>query len=136
MPHSEPLRQSRWIIPQAFLIALALRLIPALLFPQTSFQPDEFYQSLEPAHALVFGYGHLTWEWRDLPLSGYKDGWYDQTVVAGRMRGWIWPGVFALVYKTISAMGCEKQLLTVSIMTDIYHLYSLSSLGQDSWEPS
>ncbi|KAJ6502310.1 glycosyltransferase family 22 protein [Mycena sanguinolenta] len=29
----------------------------------TVFQPDEYFQSLEPAHHLVFGYGHLTWEW-------------------------------------------------------------------------
>ncbi|KAF8629999.1 hypothetical protein AX15_003170 [Amanita polypyramis BW_CC] len=27
------------------------------------FQPDEYFQSLEPAHRLVFGYGSLTWEW-------------------------------------------------------------------------
>lgn len=30
---------------------------------RTFFQPDEFFQSLEVAHRLVFGYGHLTWEW-------------------------------------------------------------------------
>ncbi|KJA24997.1 glycosyltransferase family 22 protein [Hypholoma sublateritium FD-334 SS-4] len=30
---------------------------------RTFFQPDEYFQSLEPAHKLVFGYGHLTWEW-------------------------------------------------------------------------
>ncbi|KZP21235.1 glycosyltransferase family 22 protein [Athelia psychrophila] len=33
------------------------------LSTRTFFQPDEYYQALEPAHALVFGYGHLTWEW-------------------------------------------------------------------------
>ncbi|KAJ7632894.1 glycosyltransferase family 22 protein [Roridomyces roridus] len=33
------------------------------LFTATVFQPDEYFQSLEPAHHLVFGYGHLTWEW-------------------------------------------------------------------------
>ena len=31
---------------------------------RTFFQPDEFFQSLEVAHKAVFGYGHLTWEWR------------------------------------------------------------------------
>lgn len=45
-----------WPSIVAFRIALAL-------LTQTTFQPDEFYQSLEPAHHLVFGYGHLTWEW-------------------------------------------------------------------------
>ena len=31
---------------------------------RTFFQPDEYFQALEPAHYVVFGYGHLTWEWR------------------------------------------------------------------------
>lgn len=34
---------------------------------RTFFQPDEFYQSLEVAHHIVFGYGHLTWEWMKSP---------------------------------------------------------------------
>lgn len=33
------------------------------LFTRTFFQPDEYFQSLEPAHHAVFGYGSLTWEW-------------------------------------------------------------------------
>lgn len=42
--------------------ALAVRVSIALL-TQTFFQPDEYFQSLEVAHRLVFGYGQLTWEW-------------------------------------------------------------------------
>lgn len=86
----------------------------SLLLPQTYFQPDEFYQALEPAHWLVFGYGHLTWEWRDLPLptsSGDTASlwWemYRDVVVGGRMRGWLWPGVFAGVYKLLQVIGRE-----------------------------
>ncbi len=30
---------------------------------QTSFVPDEYWQSLEVAHRMLFGYGELTWEW-------------------------------------------------------------------------
>ena len=45
-----------------FLLAVTVRILVALL-TRTSFQPDEFFQALEPAHELVFGYGHLTWEW-------------------------------------------------------------------------
>jgi len=33
------------------------------LLVRTAFNPDEYWQSLEVAHNLVFGYGHLTWEW-------------------------------------------------------------------------
>lgn len=32
---------------------------------KTFFQPDEYWQSLEPAHEIAFGYGYLTWEWRE-----------------------------------------------------------------------
>ncbi|KAJ7444883.1 glycosyltransferase family 22 protein [Mycena latifolia] len=42
--------------------ALLVRVLVALC-TLTVFQPDEYFQSLEPAHHLVFGYGHLTWEW-------------------------------------------------------------------------
>ncbi|KAJ7087817.1 glycosyltransferase family 22 protein [Mycena epipterygia] len=44
------------------LTALLVRVVIALC-TSTVFQPDEYFQSLEPAHHLVFGYGHLTWEW-------------------------------------------------------------------------
>lgn len=43
-------------------LAILLRISVALL-TSTFFQPDEFFQSLEPAHRVVFGYGELTWEW-------------------------------------------------------------------------
>ena len=33
---------------------------------------DETYQSVEVAHSLVFGRGHLTWEWTsDSPIRSY-----------------------------------------------------------------
>jgi GPI mannosyltransferase 3 len=44
------------------LIAVSIRLLLSLS-TQTFFQPDEYFQSLEVAHRLVFGYGYLTWEW-------------------------------------------------------------------------
>ncbi|KAL6305282.1 glycosyltransferase family 22 protein [Sparassis latifolia] len=44
------------------LLALVVRISIALA-TRTFFQPDEYFQSLEVAHHLVFGYGHLTWEW-------------------------------------------------------------------------
>ena len=44
------------------LTALVVR-IGIALATSTFFQPDEYYQSLEVAHHLVFGYGQLTWEW-------------------------------------------------------------------------
>ncbi|KAJ9101926.1 hypothetical protein QFC19_005007 [Naganishia cerealis] len=46
------------------LLCIAFRAAVALLGQKTFFQPDEFYQSLEPAHRLVWGTGFETWEWR------------------------------------------------------------------------
>ncbi|PCH37875.1 glycosyltransferase family 22 protein [Wolfiporia cocos MD-104 SS10] len=43
-------------------LALLVRICVALT-TRTFFQPDEYFQSLEVAHNLVFGYGQLTWEW-------------------------------------------------------------------------
>ncbi|KAF4578916.1 glycosylphosphatidylinositol anchor biosynthesis [Pleurotus pulmonarius] len=52
---------------QVFL-ALVVR-ISIAVFTRTFFQPDEYFQALEPAHAVVFGYGHITWEWlTDRPI--------------------------------------------------------------------
>ena len=48
----------KWVV----LTALCVR-ISIALFTTTFFQPDEYFQSLEVAHHLVFGYGRLTWEW-------------------------------------------------------------------------
>lgn len=45
------------------LVALITLRVALAICTQSFFQPDEYYQSLEPAHILVFGYGHLTWEW-------------------------------------------------------------------------
>ncbi|KAF9265631.1 glycosyltransferase family 22 protein [Marasmius fiardii PR-910] len=49
-------------MPSTTITALAIRILIAIC-TRTVFQPDEYFQSLEPAHHLVFGYGHLTWEW-------------------------------------------------------------------------
>ena len=49
-----------------FLVAVVWRVLIAVL-TDTFFQPDEYYQSLEVAHRVVFGYGHLTWEWTSNP---------------------------------------------------------------------
>ncbi|KAE8351147.1 putative mannosyltransferase [Aspergillus coremiiformis] len=49
-----------------FLFLIAFRLLNALAL-RTFFQPDEFFQSLEPAWQTVFGEDHgawITWEWR------------------------------------------------------------------------
>jgi GPI mannosyltransferase 3 len=100
-----------------FLVALVVRALS--LISQTFFQPDEFYQALEPAHHLVFGYGYLTWEWRDLPELALPDNsGVTQTVLGslqgGRLRGWSWPGCFALIYWILQKTGLDGTTLIVS----------------------
>ncbi|KAL1505327.1 hypothetical protein ABEB36_004918 [Hypothenemus hampei] len=72
-----------------FLIFVAVRL-SAVFFIQTFFVPDEYYQSLEVAHNLAFGYGHLTWEWR-----------------VG-IRSYIYPLIFAIIYKFLYLFGLDS----------------------------
>ena len=43
---------------------VAWRVLNVLLLSAAS-APDEYWQGPEVAHQLVFGYGELTWEWRD-----------------------------------------------------------------------
>jgi GPI mannosyltransferase 3 len=77
-------------------LALALR-IGIALCTRGFFQPDEYFQSLEPAHHLVFGYGQLTWEWRSsLPI-----------------RSIIYPGLNTLAYLPLRLIGLDRTLLLV-----------------------
>jgi phosphatidylinositol glycan class B len=46
-----------------FVLLLVLFRLFNSLFVRTSFVADEYWQSLEVAHRMVYGYGHLTWEW-------------------------------------------------------------------------
>lgn len=52
-------------------VPLIARICVSLL-TRTFFQPDEYFQALEPAHHAVFGYGYLTWEWLSpLPVRSF-----------------------------------------------------------------
>ncbi|CAI5747230.1 unnamed protein product [Peronospora destructor] len=63
------------------------------LFVRTSFNPDEYWQSTEVAHRLVFGYGYLTWEWQ-------KDA---------QLRGFAHPGLFAGLYKLLELLNLDSR---------------------------
>ncbi|RYN70452.1 GPI mannosyltransferase 3 [Alternaria alternata] len=66
-----------------FALLLAFRIVNALTL-RTFFQPDEFFQSLEPAWQLAFGpatHAWITWEWRS------------------QLRSSLHPALFAAVYR-------------------------------------
>lgn len=63
-----------------FPVIVVFRVLNAV-FTRSYFQADEFWQSLEPAHYMAFGYGELTWEWQ-----------------VG-LRSYAFPLIFELVYR-------------------------------------
>ncbi|KAK5702147.1 glycosylphosphatidylinositol anchor biosynthesis [Elasticomyces elasticus] len=74
---------SRVRVYTVFGLLLALRLVNALSV-QTFFQPDEYFQSLEPAWQIAFGKdagAWITWEWRE------------------HLRSSLHPMLFAAVYR-------------------------------------
>ena len=72
-----------------FLLAIVLRLAMLMHSPST-YQPDEIFQTTEPAHRLAFGPSVVTWEWR---LG---------------IRSWVFPGFLALVMRATSWMGPDS----------------------------
>lgn len=69
-----------------FLIALLLRIGVAMRAPSLT-HPDEIFQTQEPAHRLAYGYGIITWEWRD----GIRS-WAFPAILAALMRATDWMG--------------------------------------------
>ena len=79
--------------PRLLLLYLvAFRVVNTLLV-QSYFNPDEYWQGPEVAHWMVFGYGHLTWEW-----SG-----------AARLRSVVHPLVFAALYQALRILRCDSR---------------------------
>lgn len=78
-----------------FCVVAALRVLNAVSI-STFFQPDEFYQALEPAHKLVYGYGYITWEWHE------------------GLRSSIHVWLYALAYKLFGAYLPEEWALYVA----------------------
>ncbi|XP_008582490.1 PREDICTED: GPI mannosyltransferase 3 [Galeopterus variegatus] len=78
------------------LFIIALRIFNCFLI-QTSFVPDEYWQSLEVAHHMVFNYGYLTWEWTE------------------RLRGYTYPLIFASMYKILHLLEKDSVQLLIWI---------------------
>lgn len=87
--------------------ALALRIGLAVASPNIFF-PDEIFQTIEPAHRLVFGYGVISWEWR----LGIRS-WVFPTFLAGVMRATEWMGSASSGY----LLGITIVLSLLSLVT-------------------
>ncbi|XP_035381667.1 GPI mannosyltransferase 3 isoform X1 [Electrophorus electricus] len=95
--------------------SVIFRLVNCLLV-QTSFVPDEYWQSLEISHGMVFKYGYESWEWRE------------------GIRGYSYPLFFAVIYKILHLLRYDtvqllillprvaQALLTALADVKLYHL--------------
>jgi hypothetical protein len=79
-----------WRIVVALVLAAAVPRLVLAVRDQGALWPDEIFQSLEPAHRVVFGYGFVPWEFQ-----------------AGA-RSWLFPGVFVLLWKAAAAVGVHS----------------------------
>jgi phosphatidylinositol glycan class B len=80
-------------------LALALAVRVSIAFTtRTFFQPDEYFQALEPAHNLVFGYGDLTWEWTSKPP----------------IRSILYPALNVPIYWILKILSLDQTFLLVS----------------------
>ncbi len=70
--------------------------------------PDELFQSLEPAHWLVFGYGLIPWE--------FVDG----------MRNWAFPGFVASLLKICQIFGIDDPRTYISFIKLVFGAISLA----------
>ncbi|XP_028562723.2 GPI alpha-1,2-mannosyltransferase 3 isoform X1 [Podarcis muralis] len=76
------------------LFTITVRLLNCFLV-QTSFVPDEYWQSLEVAHHMVFNYGYLTWEWTE------------------GLRSHLYPLLFASIYKVLHLLDKDDVQLLI-----------------------
>ena len=75
--------------------ALLVR-ISSVFLVQTSYVPDEYWQSIEVAHRMSFGYGYLTWEWQE------------------GIRGFTHPFIFTIFYKMLSMLQLDLPEILVT----------------------
>ena len=85
----------KWTRKHIWAVLLIFRFCNTLTV-QTYHVPDEHWQSLEVAHQLVFGYGHLTWEWRE------------------HIRSYIFPLLYALPFAVLRTFRLDYVFAMVS----------------------
>lgn len=94
-------RTARWLLGVAIAVGLLLRGWLALR-DQGIYWPDEIYQSLEPAHRLVFGYGFVPWEF----IKG--------------VRNWTFPGLVAGLLALVTRLGLSSPAAYVAAIKLVF----------------
>src|SRR5262245_51711513 len=94
------------ILAGIFIAGLALRVCLAIVFPDI-YNPDEVFQTLEPAHRLATGWGIVTWEWRD------------------GIRSWLVPSILAGLMSLAGGRDADPQSYLI-LITIVFSLASLN----------
>ena len=107
MPRSLP---ARALLALSMLVGFVLRMSTALT-DAGIYWPDEIYQSFEPAHKLVFGYGVIPWEF----IEG--------------ARTWVLPGLVALLLKLSSMFGGDSPTVYIPLVKSVFVLVSMVTVA-------
>lgn len=83
-------------LPNTLFLLVVWRLMSVFVV-QTFHVPDEYWQSLEVAHRLAFGYGYLTWEWR------------------AKIRSYIYPFLVSILYRLLAMARLDSPILLTSL---------------------
>ena len=94
LPTADDTRRARWLLLAALAAGAALRGWLALTDAGIAW-PDEIYQSLEPAHRLLWGRGWVALEFRE------------------GLRNWVLPGLVAGMLEVFRGLGLSRPALYV-----------------------
>lgn len=102
-------RRLAWIALGAALVAGTVARLWLAFTDDGIYWPDEIYQSLEPAHRAVFGYGMVAWE--------FVEG----------ARNWTFPGLLAAVLKVCAASGLDEPRQYLGVIRVLFCLLGAST---------
>ena len=83
-----------WLMEQKLFISVTLRMLSVIL-TKTFFVADEYWQSTEVAHYNVFGYGYLTWEWKQ------------------QIRSYFYPFLFEIYFRIIRFFSIDHVIFII-----------------------
>ncbi|CAL4142198.1 unnamed protein product, partial [Meganyctiphanes norvegica] len=87
-----------------FILFLCARIFSVVII-QTWFVADEYWQANEVAHHLAFGYGYLTWEWRE----GIRSAFY--------------PSILAAVFKILQLLRLDYALILIQFPRILHAIF-------------
>ena len=89
-------------LSKTLLLFLFVYRVGSAVLLATSFNPDEYWQGLEPAHNAVFKYGYLTWEWRE------------------GLRSYMHPMLYIGMYEILRLTGLDTTSLLVRLTLNTF----------------